>query len=298
MFSAVFTEAPVFGSNKIAVGELSQPIVSVRLEVLDAFAPRRAPVGPFEVFSNIVDPTKLVSQETAAIRSRLVRRVEWHLLNVSEKKASVEDSLDPICSPTFSAGGIDGLEMYLYPCGYRATSDTHCGFFLVCPKGVQVKFRAFVGDAVRTIEHKYENRGPFGRGGFCRLMDKVDENDSLVCGIELLEIQQELSVKVKATANGISSDQLKLTLHPSLGGMDVVRELRERPARGKGPLTFEQDQASLVPTAPVHKGGTASSTSPARSQQGQRSMGASQSLPALQAGSPSKAKSNTLPRIL
>ena len=70
-----------------------------------------------------------------------------------------------------------------------------------------MKFRAFVGDTVRMLEHKYESRGPFGRGSFCRLMDKVDENDSLVCGIELLEIQQELSAKIKANAHGISSDQ-------------------------------------------------------------------------------------------
>jgi len=143
-----------------------------------------------------------------------------------------EEALEPLCSPPFAAAGFEGLQLQLYPLGYRPRGEESCGFFLVCPKGLYVKCRAYIGDQVRNFEHQYDVREPYGRGSFCRLADKADADDCVVCGIEILEVRQEQTTQVKGGPFGNVADQLKIVTNPSAGGMEAVRELRELPSGG------------------------------------------------------------------
>ncbi|CAK9100218.1 Pentatricopeptide repeat-containing protein, partial [Durusdinium trenchii] len=108
-----------------------------------------------------------------------------------------------------------------------------CGFFLVCPKGMYVKCKAFVGDMVRVWDHYYEEREPYGRGNFCRLLDKVENDDSILCGIELQEIRLEQQTQVRGGPFGSVVDEVKLIAQPSTGGMEMVRELRDHSLKAK-----------------------------------------------------------------
>jgi len=102
-----------------------------------------------------------------------------------------------------------------------------CGFFLVGPKGMYVKCKAFVGDMVRNWDHHFDEKEPYGRGNFCRLLDKVDGEDSVLCGIELQEIRMEHTSQVRGGPFGSIIDEMKLVAHPSVGSMELIRELRD-----------------------------------------------------------------------
>merc|ERR1712060_297030 len=151
----------------------------------------------------IVDTAHVAAQEAATLRSTMVRRVEWRILRVLDEVAAARaashagDMDEALRSPPFAAAGLEGLQLRFYPIGYRARSDESCGFFLVCPAGLHVKCRAFVGDATKTFEHTYEEQEPFGRGSFCRLADKVKEDGSVLCGVEFLEVRKTLDTEVR-----------------------------------------------------------------------------------------------------
>eukprot|EP00747_Dinoflagellata_sp_TGD_P211033 gnl/TRDRNA2_/TRDRNA2_84239_c0_seq2.p1 gnl/TRDRNA2_/TRDRNA2_84239_c0~~gnl/TRDRNA2_/TRDRNA2_84239_c0_seq2.p1 ORF type:complete len:783 (+),score=166.50 gnl/TRDRNA2_/TRDRNA2_84239_c0_seq2:62-2410(+) len=262
-FDADFSESPEWGSQKLAVMEVGveRAVLAVRLEILDVSTPLAPELGSLpagmDAMLRIVDPGQLVAKEAALIKSRMVRRVEWCVARVPERLAAarlaaaarVDEAWDPLVSPPFAAAGFEGLQMQLYPLGYRAqTGDEQCGFFLICPRGVYLKCRAFVGDSVRTFEHRYDAREPFGRGSFCRLGDKVGEDGCVICGVELLEIRQEQSAQVRGGPFGNVADQLKVVLNPSLGCMDGVRELREIREQGGASASLGEQQQQLQQT--------------------------------------------------
>mmetsp|Transcript_53493 Transcript_53493/g.148284 ORF Transcript_53493/g.148284 Transcript_53493/m.148284 type:complete len:763 (-) Transcript_53493:107-2395(-) len=237
MFAGDFEETPEWGSPRIAVLEHAEPVVSVRLEILDATAPVHLGEGWPSTLSAtllVADAARAAKGEAALLRSALARRVEWRIARASERLAAArtaaaggDGTSEPLCSPAFAAAGLEGLQLQLYPLGYRTRSDETCGFFLVCPRGVYVKCRAFVGDASRTFDYQYESREPYGRGSFCRLADKIGDDDSITCGVEFLEVRQEQSSEVRGGPFGNVVDQMKIVSSPANGGMEVVRELRE-----------------------------------------------------------------------
>lgn len=193
----------------------------------------------------MTDAARVATREADKVRSSMVRKIEWRIVHVSERISAARaaassghaelEALEPLLSPPFSAGGLEGLQLQLYPLGYLRRDDVtpsshyeeKCGFFLVCPRGVYMKCRAFVGDQVKVFEHQYTEREPFGRAQFCRLIDKAGIDDAVVCGIEILDVRQELTTQVKGGPYGSIVDQMKVTLAPSLGSMEVMRELRD-----------------------------------------------------------------------
>eukprot|EP00929_Paragymnodinium_shiwhaense_P101502 TRINITY_DN64647_c0_g1_i1.p1 TRINITY_DN64647_c0_g1~~TRINITY_DN64647_c0_g1_i1.p1 ORF type:complete len:923 (-),score=208.45 TRINITY_DN64647_c0_g1_i1:245-2944(-) len=188
----------------------------------------------------LADVEKAAAREAAAIKAGLVKKVEWRITRIADriaaaKRAAAKDAFDdealePLISPPFAAAGLEGLQMQLWPLGYRpkeGRGDDMCGFFLTCPRGVSVKCKAFVGDAFRTFEHHYDAREPYGRGSFCRLAEKAGNDDTVVCAIEFLEVQQEATGQIRAGPFGAVADRLKVVMSPGGGGMDAVRELVE-----------------------------------------------------------------------
>mmetsp|Transcript_131260 Transcript_131260/g.339932 ORF Transcript_131260/g.339932 Transcript_131260/m.339932 type:complete len:784 (-) Transcript_131260:435-2786(-) len=241
-FAAEFGEAREWGSQKMVILERVPPKLAVTLEILDVVAPVSGSLPPaLQASVQMTDAVQAAARETANLRSTMVRRIEWRVGRISERLAAAreaaskigdEEALEPLCSPQFAAAGFEGLQLQLYPLGYRPRGEESCGFFLVCPKGLYVKCRAYIGDQVRNFEHQYDVREPYGRGSFCRLADKADADDCVVCGIELLEVRQEQTTQVKGGPFGNIADQLKIVSNPSIGGMEAVRELRELPSGG------------------------------------------------------------------
>eukprot|EP00933_Yihiella_yeosuensis_P006337 TRINITY_DN111028_c0_g1_i1.p1 TRINITY_DN111028_c0_g1~~TRINITY_DN111028_c0_g1_i1.p1 ORF type:complete len:761 (-),score=175.29 TRINITY_DN111028_c0_g1_i1:159-2420(-) len=241
-FAAEFDQTPEWGSPKIVVLDHIGEKLNVRLEILDV----TAAVGPASLWPATLsgsarynDALQAAAKEAQAFRSMMVRRIEWRIARISERVHAAreaarsignEEALEPICSPPFAAGGFEGLQLHLYPLGYRPSKmsgEEQCGFFLLCPKGMYVKCRAFIGDSVRNFEHHYDEREPYGRGSFCRLLDKVLEDDSIVVGIELQEIRMEHTLQVRPGPFGSVADQLKLVSSLNVASMEPVRELRE-----------------------------------------------------------------------
>mmetsp|Transcript_11067 Transcript_11067/g.29279 ORF Transcript_11067/g.29279 Transcript_11067/m.29279 type:complete len:858 (-) Transcript_11067:8-2581(-) len=248
-----------WGSPKIAVlSNADGPKVLVKFEILDVLAPiaaspsavasdpadnndaEAATPGPqgLSVIARLADEAHLASREAAAIRASLVRRVEWRVTQVSKRLDAArrayagtspmdDEALEPLISPPFSAAGLEGLQLHLYPIGRRPKGDELCSFYLLCPKGVSVRCKAFVGDAFCTFEHSYDSREPYGRGSLCRIGDKAGGDDSVVCGVEFAEVRQESMAKVKGGPYGNFVDQLKVVMSPSGGGLHSVRELAE-----------------------------------------------------------------------
>eukprot|EP00930_Biecheleria_cincta_P021604 TRINITY_DN15969_c0_g1_i1.p1 TRINITY_DN15969_c0_g1~~TRINITY_DN15969_c0_g1_i1.p1 ORF type:complete len:734 (-),score=163.05 TRINITY_DN15969_c0_g1_i1:139-2340(-) len=238
-FAAEFGKAPEWGSQRLTVLDNITQILNVRLEIMDISAPITGPANflppGIAVFTKSSDAAQAAAREAAGFRSSMVRRIEWRVSHVSERVAAARaaansvghEDLEPIISPPFAAAGFEGLQFYLYPLGYRPKGDEMCGFFLLCPKGMHVKCKAFVGDAFRNFEHIYEAREPYGRANFCRLADKADGGDAVVCGVELQEVRMEHTLQIRPGPFGNASDQLKLVSQPPHGGMEMVREIKE-----------------------------------------------------------------------
>ncbi|CAE7432575.1 unnamed protein product [Symbiodinium sp. CCMP2456] len=244
-FAAEFDEAPEWGSQRLAVLDSIDRTMNVRLEILDITAPLTKVDYPPCLTASVkfADAVQAAAREATAVRSLMVKRIEWRVGRISERVAAAraaanelgaEEAWEPIVSPPFAAGGFEGLQLHLYPLGYRAKGEETCGFFLLCPKGMYVKCKAFVGDAVRNWDHHYADREPYGRGNFCRLQDKVEADDSVLCGVELQEIRMEHTTQVRGGPFGSIADQMKVVNHPSVGSMELVRELKDA-AYGKDP---------------------------------------------------------------
>lgn len=238
-FAAEFGKAPEWGSQRLTVLDSITQVLNVRLEIMDISAPITGPANflpsGITLFTKSSDATQAAAREAAGFRSSMVRRIEWRVSHISERVAAARaaansvghEDLEPLVSPPFAAAGFEGLQLYLYPLGYRPKGDEMCGFFLLCPKGMHVKCKAFVGDAFRNFEHAYDVREPYGRANFCRLADKADSGDAVVCGVELQEVRMEHTLQIRPGPFGNASDQLKLVSQPPQGSMEMVREIKE-----------------------------------------------------------------------
>lgn len=238
-FAAEFGKAPEWGSQRLTVLDSITQVLNVRLEIMDISAPVGLTQNLFppniSFFTKSSDATQAAAREAAGFRSSMVRRIEWRVSNISERVAAARaaadavghEDLEPIISPPFAAAGFEGLQFYLYPLGYRPKGDEMCGFFLLCPKGMHVKCKAFIGDAFRNFEHAYDTREPYGRANFCRIVDKADSSDAVVCGVELQEVRMEHTLQIRHGPFGKVTDQLKLVSQPPHGSMETVREIKE-----------------------------------------------------------------------
>lgn len=250
-FAAEFGKAPEWGSQRLTVLDSITQVLNIRLEIMDISAPIGVTKNFFPssiaLFTKSSDAAQAAAREAAGFRSSMVRRIEWRVSNISERVAAARaaantvghDDLEPIISPPFAAAGFEGLQFYLYPLGYRPKGDEMCGFFLLCPKGMHVKCKAFIGDAFRNFEHVYDTREPYGRANFCRIADKADSSDAVVCGVELQEVRMEHTLQIRPGPFGKVTDQLKLVSQPPHGSMETVREIKE-----SGDSTAKEDKGN------------------------------------------------------
>jgi len=157
--------------------------------------------GPFEGsltchrhVNNRVLPS--VRKEVDRMQSRMVKRIEW-LLEQASALPQYFPNRQHICSPVFSAAGIDGMQLMLYPSGYLGTSDGYCALYLFCPSGVTLRGHLSVGKQKREANYTFNEAGAFGRSNFCRYDGLADEStDTLLLVLEIDECRQDITTVV------------------------------------------------------------------------------------------------------
>lgn len=137
-----------------------------------------------------------VKNQVDAMRSRMVRRVEWRLENASKLRKCFPAN-ESMCSASFNAAGVEGLQLIFYPNGYNGATDGFCSLYLFGPAGVTLKCNLFVGDQKRDANHTYDVAGAFGRTNFCRLDAGVDQvTDTITLSLEIDEAHQDMAATV------------------------------------------------------------------------------------------------------
>jgi len=137
-----------------------------------------------------------VKKEVEKMQNKMVKRVEW-LMSEADQMSRVFPHGQPICSPLFSAAGIDGMQFIFYPSGYNDSTEGFCSFFLYCPAGVNMKCSLVAGTQRREASNHFKEAGAYGRVNFCRLDSVIDTdtNTALLC-LDIEEVVQETKKSV------------------------------------------------------------------------------------------------------
>ncbi|CAK9016459.1 unnamed protein product [Durusdinium trenchii] len=132
-----------------------------------------------------------VRKEVDKMQCKMVKRVEWLLTEADQLERQFPHD-HPICSPVFSAGGVDGMQFIFYPLGYRDSTEGFCSLFLYCPSGVNIKCNLNAGSQKRDASNNFKEAGAFGRCNFCRLDSAIDtDTNTALLWLEIEELIQE-----------------------------------------------------------------------------------------------------------
>eukprot|EP00931_Biecheleriopsis_adriatica_P063622 TRINITY_DN3856_c0_g1_i2.p1 TRINITY_DN3856_c0_g1~~TRINITY_DN3856_c0_g1_i2.p1 ORF type:complete len:775 (-),score=205.44 TRINITY_DN3856_c0_g1_i2:138-2462(-) len=137
-----------------------------------------------------------VKGQVDAMRSRMVRRVEWRVEQASKLRRCFPPG-ESMCSASFNAAGIENMQLIFYPNGYGGATDGFCSLYLYAPAGSTLKCNLLIGDQKRDANHTYEVAGAFGRTNFCRFDAGIDQvTDTMLIALEVDEAHQDLSATV------------------------------------------------------------------------------------------------------
>mmetsp|Transcript_148308 Transcript_148308/g.413089 ORF Transcript_148308/g.413089 Transcript_148308/m.413089 type:complete len:855 (-) Transcript_148308:131-2695(-) len=125
------------------------------------------------------------------MRSRSIRRVQWRLDHASTLRQCFAEGV-PICSTSFQAAGINGMQLVFYPSGCSGAKEGFCSFFIACPAGCTMRCWLWAGRWRREARPEpAEKHDLLGRVNFCRFDACVDPSDeSVELGLEIEEAQQ------------------------------------------------------------------------------------------------------------
>ncbi|CAJ1397659.1 unnamed protein product [Effrenium voratum] len=175
--------------------EILEAIQEVGIENEDSVeAPDTAPYASSSlVFHRHINHRVLsqVRKEVDKMQCKMVKRVEWLLTEADQLERQFPHE-QPICSPVFSAGGVDGMQFIFYPMGYRDSTEGFCSLFLYCPAGVHIKCNLNAGSQKRDASNHFKEAGAFGRCNFCRLDSAIDsDTNTALLWLEIEEVIQE-----------------------------------------------------------------------------------------------------------
>lgn len=216
-YQHVFEGGEPFVSPRLC--ELSEQIqkdddtLTIGLEVLEAFTPQESEstlealgmkglIG-MHGYAEASDDTSfvfhryvnhrmldLVQDQVDVMNSRMTRRVEWRVENGS-KLGGLFPEGEAMCSATFQAAGLDGLQLIFYPSGSSGAKEGHCSCFVVYPGRSQLRCWLSVGSQRREAK-LFNSAGFFGRTNFCRLENGIDPaTDTILIVLEIEEAQQD-----------------------------------------------------------------------------------------------------------
>lgn len=147
-----------------------------------------------------------VKSEVEMMRSRMVRKIEWRVENALMLRRCFPVG-EPICSTSFSAAGLEGLQLIFYPSGYNGSTEGFCSLFLFGPAGATLKCMLSAGNQKREASHSFEEPGAFGRTNFARFESVVDDvEDTVLIGLEIEEAHQDVRAKV-AHPSAVAGDR-------------------------------------------------------------------------------------------
>eukprot|EP00933_Yihiella_yeosuensis_P028955 TRINITY_DN22714_c0_g1_i1.p1 TRINITY_DN22714_c0_g1~~TRINITY_DN22714_c0_g1_i1.p1 ORF type:complete len:772 (-),score=152.36 TRINITY_DN22714_c0_g1_i1:285-2600(-) len=183
-----------------------------------------------------------VKTQVEAMRSRMIRRVEWRVEQANMLRKCFPPG-ESMCSASFAAAGVDGMQLIFYPNGYEGATDGFCSLYLYCPAGTTVRCNLFVGKQQRDAHHTYEAAGAFGRSNFCRFEVGVDQNTNTInLALEVLEAHQDVAARVShiAVAPGDRRSQSEIEGSPS-GPINSTVKLQRCAGRTTGGASKDSD---------------------------------------------------------
>jgi len=137
-----------------------------------------------------------VKREVEIMRSRMVRRIEWRVEQASLLRRCFPPG-ESMCSASFNAAGIEGMQLMFYPCGYSGASEGMCSVYLFAPAGTTLKCALYAGSQRRDASHFFQEQGAFGRTNFCRFDSAVDtEEDTITLALDVEEAHQDVQATV------------------------------------------------------------------------------------------------------
>ena len=88
---------------------------------------------------------------------------------------------DQIWSEKFTLSGVPDLQLSLYPKGKRRNTKGYMSLYLDAPEGWQIKYKATLGEVVKTLLHTFDDHG-WGWADFAPISDETTK-----ISVELLE---------------------------------------------------------------------------------------------------------------
>jgi len=186
-----------------------------------------------------------VKTQVQVMQSRMIRRIEWRLEHASMLQRCFQSG-DPMCSPTFSAAGIETLQLMFYPQGYTGATDGYCSIYLYAPAGVTLKTTLHAGTQKRDCSNFFETSGAFGRTNFCRFESCVDEeDDTVLIAMDVHEAHQDIKATVShpAVQPGDRRSQSAMDGSAAVGVNSVIKM-----QRNPGKLTEGLEDMRVLPS--------------------------------------------------
>jgi hypothetical protein len=134
----------------------------------------------------------LVQNQVDVMNSRMTRTVEWRLERASRLPNSFAQG-ESMCSTTFQAAGLDGLQFVFYPSGSFGAKEGYCSCFLFYSGRAALKCWLSVGKQRREAKISFSSAGFFGRTNFCPMDMCIDSSDAVMLSVEIESAQQEVT---------------------------------------------------------------------------------------------------------
>lgn len=186
-----------------------------------------------------------VCDTVESFKSRLIRRVEWRVSQASHLRRCFPSG-DCLCSKDFSAAGISGLQLILYPAGHQGVERGYASLFLYAPAGTTIKGWLSAGKERREISNSWEDSGAFGRTNFARLESCIDDvSDSILITFEIEDAHQDL-VEMVAHPAVVAGDRRSLSAQEGAVPGPVTSTVKLM--RGAGKIAPAMEEVKVLPS--------------------------------------------------
>lgn len=177
---------------------------------------------------------ELVEKQVDLMRSRMVRQIEWRLERASVLRRCFPEG-ECVCSTSFEAAGVDGLQLVFYPSGHKGAREGFCSYFLQCPAGSTIKCWLAAGKQRREASARlsFEKPGFFGRTNFCRFDHCIDpSDDSILLVLEIDEAEQTVTEALRHQAVGVQGQAFGESASPSSPASPLAKASGEQSVAG------------------------------------------------------------------
>jgi hypothetical protein len=176
----------------------------------------------------------LVQAQVDVMNSRMTRRVEWRIEQASRLPKCFMEG-EPMCSTSFQAAGLEGLQLVFYPSGYEGAKSGYCSCFLFCPGSSSLRCWLSIGNQRREAKLAFANDGFYGRTNFCRLDQCMDAtSDEVVIVLEIDEAQQDVTKPLihQTSTSQMASPRPEISVMPtSETNVDSVMRIQKASGR-------------------------------------------------------------------